>query len=445
MNIFCKNAAFVLVPVMWLVGSAMAQTSYSLFSPNKQIEVKVRTADRIQYDVLFRGTALLQDSMLSISIDHNTLGLQPKVKAAKEDSHDGALEPSVHQKFAKIRENYHELRLEMEGNLAVVFTVYNEGTAYRLETSLPQNEVKVHGEEASFNFAGDDTVYYPQEDSFFSHNERRYLPLTLNGVAPASISSLPAVVEAANGVKVAIADADIEDYPGLWLRGTGGNGLAATFPPYPLQEILERDRDFKVTAASDYIALTRGTRTYPWRVLGIAEKDGDLITNQLVWLLAKPSQLQDTSWIRPGKVAWDWWNALNIDGVDFKSGVNTETYKYYVDFAAKYGLQYIILDEGWYKLGNVLEVVPEINMEELTAYAKQKNVGIILWVIWKTLDDQFHAALDQFEKWGIKGIKIDFMQRNDQKLIDFYYKVCRETAKRKMLVDFHGGQVQVTM
>jgi alpha-glucosidase len=445
MNIFCKNAAFVLVPLMWLVECAMAQTSYSLFSPNKQIEVKVRTADRIQYDVFFRGAPLLQNSTLSINIDHNTLGFQPKVKAAKEDSHSGILEPSVRQKFAKIRENYNELQLEMEGNFVVVFRAYNEGTAYRLETSLPQNQVKVYGEEASFNFAGDYTVYYPQEDSFFSHNERRYLPLTLKGIAPASIASLPAVVESANGLKVAIADADIEDYPGLWLRGTGGNGLAATFPPYPLRETLERDRDFRVTEASDYIALTRGTRTYPWRVLGIAEKDGDLITNQLVWLLAKPSQLQDTSWIRPGKVAWDWWNALNIDGVAFKSGVNTQTYKYYIDFASKYGIQYIILDEGWYRLGNVLEVVPEINMEELTAYARQKNVGIILWVVWKTFDDQFHAALDQFEKWGIKGIKIDFMQRNDQKLINFYYKVCRETAKRKMLVDFHGGQSQITM
>ena len=179
--------------------------------------------------------------------------------------------------------------------------------------------------------------------------------------------------------------------------------------------------------------------------MGIAEKDGDLITNQLVWLLAKPSQVDDTSWIKPGKVAWDWWNALNLSSVDFKSGVNTQTYKYYIDFAAKNGMQYIILDEGWYKLGNVMEVVPEINMEELTAYAKQKNVGIILWVVWKSLDDQFDQALDQFQKWGIKGIKIDFMQRDDQKLIDFYYKTCRETAKRHMLVDFHGGQSQITM
>ena len=137
--------------------------------------------------------------------------------------------------------------------------------------------------------------------------------------------------------------------------------------------------------------------------MGIAEKDGDLITNQLVWLLAKPSQVQDTSWIKPGKVAWDWWNALNLEGVDFKSGVNTQTYKYYVDFAAKYGLQYIILDEGWYKLGNVLEVSPDLNMEELTAYAKKKNVGIILWMVWKTLDDQFDAGVRRIREMGNQG------------------------------------------
>jgi len=444
MNIICNKAAFVFFALM-LVESAAAQASYSLFSPNKQIEVQVHTGDRIQYDVLFKGTPLLQKSTFSIDIDHSTLGVQPRVKDAKQRSYDGTLEPAVRQKFAKIRENYNELRLEMEGNYAVVFRAYNQGPAYRFETSLPQNEVRVYGEEVSLHFAGDYTAYYPLEESFFSHNERKYLPFKLSEIPPSSIASLPAVVEAANGVKVAVAEADIEDYPGLWLRGTSDKGLAATFPAYPLKEVLEGDRDFRVTERADYIAVTRGTRTYPWRLLGIAEKDGDLITNQLVWLLAKPSQIQDTSWIKPGKVAWDWWNALNLAGVDFKSGVNTQTYKYYIDFAAKYGLQYIILDEGWYKLGNVMEVVPEINMEELTAYGRQKNVGVILWVVWKSFDDQFEAAFDQFEKWGIKGIKIDFMQRDDQKLIDFYYKTCREAAKRHMLVDFHGGQSQITM
>jgi len=440
----CKKVVFVLIALM-LAGSSVAQSTFTLLSPNKQIEIDIRTGDRIQYDVLFKGTPLLQKSTFSIDIDHTTLGLQARIKSTKTRSHDEVLEPVVRQKFARIRDNYNELRLEMEGYYAVVFRAYNEGTAYRFETFFPQSDVKVYTEEVSLNLAGDFSAYYPLEESFMSHNERKFPLFRIKEIPPASIASLPAIVDAGNGVKVAVAESDIEDYPGLWLRGTGNNGLAATFPPFPLKEVLERDRDYRVTEAADYIATTRGTRTYPWRVLGITERDGDLITNQLIWLLEKPSEVQDTSWIKPGKVAWDWWNALNISGVDFKSGVNTQTYKYYIDFAAKYGLQYVVLDEGWYKLGDVMDVVPEINMDELTAYARQKNVGIILWVVWKSFNDKFDQALDQFQKWGIKGIKIDFMQRNDQKLIDFYYKTCRETAKRHMLVDFHGGQSQITM
>jgi alpha-glucosidase len=425
--------------------TAPAQSSYDLRSPDNRIEIRIRTVPAVRYDVLLKGRALLQDCTLSLDIDHQNLGAAPKVRSAKKRSYDQTVEPPVHQKFARIRENYNELRLEMEGGYAVVFRAYNEGAAYRFETSLPQQQVKVYGEEVKFNFPGDSLVFYAQEDSMFSHNERKYLPQHLSQIPPEFIATMPAVADAGEGAKVAIAESDVEDYPGMWLHGTAGFGLVGTFPHYPLREKLEKDRDFRVVEVADYIAVTSGTRTFPWRLVGIVERDGDLLTNPLVWLLAKPSQLPDTSWIKPGKVAWDWWNYNNIYDVDFKAGINTQTYKYYIDFAAKYGLQYIILDEGWYKLGNVLEVVPEINMEELAAYAKEKNVGIILWVVWKSLDDQLIPALDQFAKWGVKGIKVDFMQRDDQKLINFYYKVCSETAKRKMLVDFHGGQKQITM
>ena len=201
----CKQIILVGLALLSLLGSAMAQASYSLLSPNKQIEIKVRAADRIQYDVLFKGTALLQNSTLSIEIDHKTLGTQPQVMAHKENSHDGMLEPVVRQKFAKIREHYNELRLEMDGNYAVVFRAYDDGAAYRLETSLPQAEVKVYGEESNFNFPDNYSVYYPQEESFMSHNERKYLPVKMAGIAPAAIASLPAVVDV-NGVKVAIAE-----------------------------------------------------------------------------------------------------------------------------------------------------------------------------------------------------------------------------------------------
>ncbi len=424
---------------------ASAQASYDLRSPDKRIELRIRTAQGVRYDVVLNGRAILQDSGLSLDVDHKILGREVKVTDAKETHHDQVVEPVVRQKFAKIRDNYNELRLTMDGNYAVAFRAYNEGVAYRFETSLPDRQVKIYSEEANFRFPANFVVFYPQEDSFFSHNERKYLPQHLLAINPAFLASLPAVVDVGEGAKVAIAESDVAEYPGLWLRGTGGNGLDGTFPPYPLKEKLVRDRDFQVVESADYIAATTGKRTFPWRVLGIVDRDADLITNPLVYLLESPSKVQDTSWIKPGKVSWDWWNDNNVYGVDFKAGINTETYKYYIDFAAKYGIPYIILDEGWYKLGYVLDVVPEINMEKLTAYAKEKNVGVILWVVWKTLDDQLIPALDQYQKWGIKGIKVDFMQRSDEILINYYHRVSSETAKRHMLVDFHGDQKPATM
>jgi alpha-glucosidase len=437
--------AYFLIILVSAVMKASTPSSFDLRSPNGRIEIRIRTAGSIRYDVLLNGRAVLENSTVSLDVDHKKLGIEPKVLDSKPRSFDSVVEPIVRQKFAKIRDRYNELRLTFDGGYAVVFRAYDLGAAYRFETALPQEKVKIYGEESNFNFPSNFIVYYPQEDSFYSHNERKYLPQPLSEIATAFIATLPAVVEVGQGAKVAIAESDLEDYPGLWLHGTDGNGLAATFPPYPLREVQTSDRDYKPTETAEYIAVTSGTRTYPWRVVGVAEHDGDLITNQIVYLLERPSQFEDTSWIRPGKVSWDWWNDWNIDGVDFRAGINTKTYEYYVDFAAKYRIPYVILDDGWYKLGNLLEVTPDLNMDELLAYAKQKNVSIILWASWKTLDDQLIPALDQFEKWGVKGIKVDFMQRSDQIMIDYFYRVCREAAKRHLLVDFHGDQKPATM
>lgn len=444
-----KLIGFVILlalPILYLnQANASLASTFDLSSPNGHIQIKIQAGERISYDIAVNGKTVIRNATFSLDIDHTNIGANPKVDGTKNDSVERDIQCPVPQKSAKIHEAYKELRLEMAGNYAIVFRAYNEGVAYRFETALPQNAVKVYNEDVSLNFAGDYNVYYPKEESFFSHNEREFLYVALKDIPATSIASLPAVVDTRDGVKLIIGESDVEDYPGLWLHGNSNNNLSGTFPHYPLKEDARNDRDIKVAETADYIADTKGTRTFPWRILGIAENDGALITNQLVYLLAKPSQVQDTSWIKPGKVAWDWYNANNIWGVDFKSGINTQTYKYYIDFASKYGIEYIILDEGWYKLGNVLQVVPEMNVEELVAYGKQKNVGIILWVIWKTLDNQFDAAFEQYSKWGIKGLKIDFMQRDDQPVMNFYQRVLREAAKRKMLVDFHGGIRPATM
>ncbi len=388
-----------------LTQAGTAQASYDLRSPDGRIELRIRTAERLRYDVVLKGRAVLENSTLSLDVEHNKLGRQPKVLDAKTHSTDQIVEPVVRQKFAKIRDRYNELRLRMDGGYAVVFRAYDEGVAYRFETSLSQEKVKIYGEESAFNFSSNFVVYYPQEDGFYSHNERKYLPQHLTEISAEFIATLPAVVDVGQGEKLAIAESDLEDYPGLWLRGTGGTGLTTAFPAYPTKEIQTSDRDYKPVETADYIAETAGTRTYPWRVIGVAEHDGDLLTNQIVYLLQSPSRVQDTSWIKPGKVAWDWWNDWNIDGVDFQAGINTKTYEYYVDFAAKYGIPYIILDDGWYKLGNLLEVTPALNMEELGAYAKQKKVGIILWASWKTLDDQLIPALNLINTEGVRGME----------------------------------------
>ena len=446
MKTIIPKSNWIVVTLVGLVCvlSVQAASTYQVASPNNKIIVRIRVNERIEYDLLLNGQVVLEKSTLALDVDHRKLGINPQLLAAKPTSVNRDVRVPVPQKFALLHEHFNELRLEFKDAYAVVFRVYDNGAAYRFETSLPQNEVKIYDEEAAFNFADNFHAYYPKEDGFFSHNEREFVYLPLKEIPEASLASIPTVIDA-NGPKLIIAESDVDDYPGLWFHGNSGNSLFAKFPPYPVREELKGDRNFSVSKGADYIALTKGTRTYPWRIIGVAENDAGLITNQLVYLLAKPSQVSDTSWIKPGKVAWDWYNANNVYGVNFKSGINTATYKYYIDFASKYGLQYIILDEGWYKLGNLLQVVPEMNIEELVAYGKQKNVGIILWVVWKTLDDQFEPAFNQFTKWGVKGLKVDFMQRDDQKVMQFYDRVCREAAKRKMLVDFHGGIRPATM
>src|SRR4030095_14638209 len=346
------------------VVNAQATTAYRLSSPKHKLNLYIRVDQRIEYDLLLNDKVLLKNSTMVLDVEHRKLGLNPQVLSATPTSINRELPVPIPLKYAVLREEYNQLRLEFKDAYAIVFRAFNNGIAYRFETSLAQNEVKVYDEEAALNFADNFQVYYPKEDSFFSHNEREFVPVALKEIPQSSLASIPAVVSDSGGAKLIVAESDLHDYPGLWLRGNSNNSLSATFRPYPEQEELKGDRDFRVTKTADYIAATKGTRTFPWRVIGVAENDADLFTNQLVYLLAQPTQVSDTSWIKPGKVAWDWYNANNIYGVNLQSGINTKTYKSYIDFASKYGIEYIILDEGWYKLGNLLEVVPAMNIEE---------------------------------------------------------------------------------
>ncbi len=424
---------------LFLAGSLIAgDKTFNIQSPDNRISVTVVTGAKTTYSVKVDGKEILAPSPLSLTVNGKILGENTKVKKNKQVTVDEKISPVLKTKCAVIRNHYNQLALSFSDQFGLVFRVFNEGVAYRFTTAFP-GEITVDAEQVTYQFAGDNQIWFPEEESFQSHNERLYKHLAVKDIGDSRFCSTPALVEVPEGIRLAISESHLEDYAGLWLKGTGSNTLKGIFPGYPLEVQQRNDRDVVVTRHAGWLAKTAGTREFPWRIMAVAYNDGELITNQLVYLLSKPTSLEDTSWIKPGKVPWDWWNANNITGVDFRAGVNTNTYKYYIDFAADNGLEYVVLDEGWYKLGNIMQLSPDINMDELAAYAKKRNVGIVLWAVWKSLDDKLVEALDQFEKWGIKGIKVDFMQRDDQWMVNYYYRVAKEAAKRKILVDFHGA------
>jgi alpha-glucosidase len=271
-----------------------------------------------------------------------------------------------------------------------------------------------------------------------SHNERTYIYSSLDTITDNHLASLPTLFQV-DGVNILVTESAIDDYPGMWLVGAGSGKMSGTWARYPDTEKLNTDRNLFVTSAKEYIAKTKGSRSFPWRVFVIAPNDIKLVENDLVFRLAEPNKIENTEWIKPGQVAWDWWNANNIYGVDFVAGINNETYKYFIDFASKNGIEYIILDEGWYKLGDVLEEAPGIDVEEICKYAGSKNVGVILWVVWNTFWDKIDEAIAQYVKWGVKGVKVDFMQRDDQKIVNFYLEATKKTAEHHLLIDFHGA------
>jgi alpha-glucosidase len=436
-----KNNLVILLNLLFIFGSGqnVYPEEYTLNSPDKRIRLKVTTNNSITYSVIFNNIIVLNPSVISLTLQNGMiLGKAPKVKQVSRKVINEKIYPVVPQKNKEIDNNCTELKIEFTDNFNLIFRVYNDGIAYRYET-MEKGEIKIMKEEVTFNFPEDYYVYFPEEESFFSHNERTYIYELISGISEEKFASLPSLIVSDKGLKIGITESDLQDYPGMWLKGTGSNSLLGVFPAVALEVEQKTDRDVPVVKRAEFIARTNGTREFPWRILIIAEKDADLIESEMVFKLAEPNRIKDYSWIKPGKVAWDWWNSNNVYGVDFEAGINTETYKYYIDFASKYGIEYIILDEGWYKTGNLLEINANIDIDELVVYAKERNVGIILWVIWKTLDDQLEEALTRFENWGIQGIKVDFMQRDDQWMVNYYHKIAREAAKRHLLVDFHGA------
>jgi alpha-glucosidase len=412
-----------------------------LKSPDGMTEVRIGTIDSLTIAISHNGKPVLLPSTIALAVGTTTpLGRAPVLLDSHVEQVRETILPPVAEKRKVIPDHYNQLTLKFRGQYALIIRAYDDGVAYRFRTEIPDSIV-VTDEKLVVRLSPTDSLWFPAEDSFLSHSERLYPFIGANAVSDTLMCCVPMIAAKSSGVRMAITEADLLDYPGLYLRGTGvgSPSLQSLFPAYPREEELVGDRTVKVTKRAPYIARTTGTRNFPWRVFGIADRDGALIENDIVYRLGSPCTLKETAWIRPGKVAWDWWNANNIAGVDFKAGINTATYIHYIDFASKYGIEYIILDEGWTKPGDLFEINPAMDMHRLFAHAKKKGVGIILWVTSKALDDRMIEALDTFKAWGAAGIKVDFMQRDDQKMVNYYERVARETAKRHMLVDFHGA------
>lgn len=417
--------------------TTMFAENYTVKSPDERILVNVETGTTTTYSVTFNGKTILNPSPLSMTFDNGVvIGRNMKVNDVKHSTEDQILKPVVRQKSDKIRNHYNEMVLSAD-QYKLYFRAYNDGLAYRFHTDFTDS-LKVISEEVDYCFPEDYNTLFPEERTILSAQQPLFKPMKLSEIGTDRFCSTPVLIKVDDQARIFISESDLESYPGMFLKKQGKYELAGKFAAYSLEEEKTDDRQIFPTKRADYIARVSGTRNYPWRAMIVAENDANLVTNQLIYKLAPESQ-GDFSWVKPGKIAWDWYNALILTGVDFKCGVNNDTYKYYIDFASKYGIEYVVLDDGWSEAWDVTKTVPEINMEELVAYGKKKNVDLILWVSWAPFREKLDEAFDLFSKWGIKGIKMDFMNRDDQAMVDFYYTVARKAAEHKMLVDFHGA------
>lgn len=477
-----KILSLVLVILACAVSNQTWGKEYILTSPDQKITVKIAVNETLSFSVEDPTGILIEKLSPALYIGGPgtggapmaeggfLAGEKPRVLSKKFIEIDQVLVPVVPTISSELRDHCKQLTLRFKGNYSLVFRAYNNGVAYRFESTL-SGKVKVLEERMDLNIPGNFTTWFPEEESMMSHNERLYEVLKASDIKEGAFCSLPVLFKSPAGSSVLFTEADLFDYPAMYLEKANQDsekanqdsgkasqdskkanqdsekgswaGFKTLIPEVVLEVIPQKgaeDRNQDIIKEADYLAEAEGTRTWPWRLFMIAATDGDLLTNDLVYQLSRPLQLEQTDWIKPGKVAWDWWNANNIYGVDFESGIDNKTYKYYIDFASEFGLEYIILDEGWtFSTTNTLKCNPDIDVEELVAYGKQKGVGIILWTLWGPLDDHLTEALDLYRDWGVKGIKVDFMQRSDQYMVNYYERVAKEAGARELLVDYHGA------
>jgi len=441
-----RTLGLAILSLLLFIGNAPLAAkvkNYTLSSPDGGLKVEISTGDGLSYRIMHENDTILSHSNIGLVLADGTLvGKSSRVTRERRKK----IEDKVESPFYRFKEFVavcNELDLKLQGGFGVTFRAYNDGVAYRFYTTVT-SEVTVKDEVAEFNFPQDYTAYLP-----YTTNDKQPMAMAFQNVyditplskAQPKLAFLPVTVDCGS-VKLTLLESDLEAYPGMFVQSQQGKyGLKGVFAPYPAKtDFYPWRKQEYVTETTDFISRSRGSRSYPWRVLAITEKDTDMPVNNLVYALASPNHIGDTSWVKTGKVAWDWWNDWNLKGVPFKAGINMDTYKYYIDFASRNGIEFIVLDEGWYdpKSGDMLTVIPELDLPELIAYGKSKGVEIVLWTVFNVLDSQLEAACKKYADMGIKGFKVDFLDRDDQTAVEMVYRIAEMTARYKLTLDLHG-------
>ena len=441
-----KKLCFAILSLLLLIGNASfaaKEKKYVLSSPDGTLKVEISVGNELAYQVMHGNDTILSHSNIGLVLENGTIvGKTPRITGERRRKIKDNIE-SPFYRFKEFVATGNELDLKLKGGFGIIFRAYNEGVAYRFYTTQ-SSDIIIKEEQAEFNFKEDYTAYLP-----YTTNDKKPMAMAYQNVyditplskAQPKLAFLPVTVDCGS-VKLTLLESDLEAYPGMFVQSQQGKyGLKGVFAPYPAKtDFYPWRKQEYVTETTDFISRSRGSRSYPWRVLAITEKDTDMPVNNLVYALASPNRIGDTSWIKTGKVAWDWWNDWNLKGVPFKAGINMDTYKYYIDFASRNGLEFIVLDEGWYdpKSGDMLTVIPELDLTELIAYGKSKGVEIVLWTVFNVLDSQLEAACKKYADMGIKGFKVDFLDRDDQTAVEMVYRIAEMTARYKLTLDLHG-------